>query len=196
MRFIRSQEPKIPCKCKTLKCSSMCADKIEYRCDCNSTFYYFKVLNWLVKKHHNELLDNLIHKNYYSFLRKFGDKEKFLKYKHVGYDFMQRAERFAKKNKRISIISCDDNYHAGSDLVVIPHEDRFEVWGWTVVYIPQCTGESPIEFFLYPDHLKEFLEVMKGEYKRYLHKKRNGLKKKTVFDYFPKFVKKNNKNRR
>jgi hypothetical protein len=42
-------------------------------------------------------------------------------------------------------------------------------WGTTFLYVPQCTGEPPIEFFFYDNHAQSFLSVMKkiaGKHRR------------------------------
>lgn len=62
-------------------------------------------------------------------------------------------------------MGCDDTYFASSNLVLIEHASKTEYMGTTVVFIPQCTGEDPVEFFLYPGHrecLVKFLKSLGG----------------------------------
>ena len=97
------------------------------------------------------------------FMKKFGcsgDSSNPFKYK--GYELMKRVERFAQKNPTIRIASVDDSYFSGSMIVFIPHECKEEYWGTTAVLIPQCSGEPPTEFFLYPGHVRGLIEVLEG----------------------------------
>lgn len=87
-------------------------------------------------------------------------------------DKMEAAEKFAKTHKDVKLVWCDDNVHASSLLVFVPHGDpqaKLKLdkstcgepyWGTSVTYIPQCTGEKPITFFLYPGHLRGLLEAL------------------------------------
>lgn len=109
-----------------------------------------------------------IHKTFHAYQRYVGER--------VGYDRMQAARRFAKKhgeNGSIQIVGVDDDHYAGSSVVLITHEGvesvgdfrasrRAPVWhGVSVEFIPQCTGEKAIRFFLYPGHLDDLLDVLK-----------------------------------
>lgn len=60
-----------------------------------------------------------------------------------------------KQFKDVIVVGVDDDYHASSDLLLIPHENDEQYWGTTVWYMPQCTGEAPIAFFLYEGHAKQ-----------------------------------------
>lgn len=63
-----------------------------------------------------------------------------------------------------SFVSCDDSYHTSSDLILIHHIWTEEVtkhwWGTTVVFIAQCDGQPPAEFFLYPGHAKYLMNSL------------------------------------
>jgi hypothetical protein len=72
-----------------------------------------------------------------------------------GYQAMQRAERYQEKYGGIEIVHIDDNAHAGSILILIPHKGM----GITTIFVPQCTSESNI-FFLYPDHVAGFSKAL------------------------------------
>jgi hypothetical protein len=103
-------------------------------------------------------------------------------WKYSGYKMMKQVEKFAKKHPEVILLSCDDSYHAGSMIVLIPHRSKEEYWGTTVVSIPQCTGEPPLEMFLYPGHAMEIeraLHIVNQEYRQ----KQKTAKKK---DYWPK----------
>lgn len=82
--------------------------------------------------------------------------------KMLGYSAMLKVERYEKKYGGIKIVNVDDNVHAGSMLVLIPHKEM----GITVIFIPQCTDKKDI-FFLYPEHIErmnETINEMKKEY--------------------------------
>lgn len=78
----------------------------------------------------------------------------------------QDMEKFAKKHpEQVIMLSCDDSYHASSDLVLVTHEAERRWMGVTVLMFPQCDGREPAHFFLYPgsvDHLiKELQKIRK-----------------------------------
>lgn len=72
-------------------------------------------------------------------------------FKLTGYPLMQKLERFAMAHPEVTLLRCDDSWHAGSSIMLIPHETKTEYWGTTVVVAPQCKGK-PEEIFLYPIH--------------------------------------------
>jgi len=57
-------------------------------------------------------------------------------------------------------VRVDDGAHCGSDLMCIMHQCRYQFMGMSVVFIPQCTGEPPTQFFLYPGHLDGLLDML------------------------------------
>ena len=82
----------------------------------------------------------------------------------VGYEVIENVERYIKRYcKEIKIVYCDDSYHSGSIILLIPHINH----GITTMFIPQCTSIQN-SFFLYGNHfnflIKE-LEKMKYVYK-------------------------------
>ena len=95
--------------------------------------------------------DENVHYVYHKFVDKFMVVGKW---KFKGYDLIIAVERWALKYPSDVIVTyCDDSYHASSLLVFIKHQAiKHPYWGTTMVYIPQCTGENPIEIFLYPTH--------------------------------------------
>lgn len=82
----------------------------------------------------------------------------------VGYEVMERIEKYIKKSiPEIKIVRCDDSYHAGSDLLLVPHPGH----GITIIFIPQLTGVQN-QFFLYEGHYKMLMSALKemsGVYK-------------------------------
>lgn len=86
------------------------------------------------------------------------------KWKWTGYDLMERVAQWAKKYpKFVTITRCDDDYHSGSNLVLIEHrklsgKDRY--MGTSVIYIPQCNGDKPTRLFLYPSHHDELIRAL------------------------------------
>lgn len=96
-----------------------------------------------------------LHAIYHEFVKKFTSEptaDSPSKWKYVGYDLMVKAEKWAEKHPTVQVVSVDDDYHAGAELILIPHQNDKTYFGTTVIYIPQCTGENPIKFFLYPGH--------------------------------------------
>jgi hypothetical protein len=99
-----------------------------------------------------------------------------------GYPAIVALERFAKKHpKRIFTAAVDDGANAGSSLTFITHEatrhnDTFDdhragepQWhGVSVYYAPQCTGEKPTNFFLYPCDLYGLIETLQAVKKHML----------------------------
>lgn len=144
-----------PCRCKKMKCWARSVRQISYRCACGQTRLEKNTTAAQRKQFMNSFKtekNNNIHGIYHDFKKNFPDGYS------EGSDMMDGVEEWAKKHPSVVICGCDDDHHAGSDLVIIPHENKYKLWGVTVVYIPQCTGEPPTRFFLYPNHLKGLLE--------------------------------------
>lgn len=101
-----------------------------------------------------------VHHVWHDFMRRFMEKDGGWRY--GGYDLMERAGRWAEKfPDDVRIVRCDDASHAGSDLVLIEHRAKNDYMGTTAVFIPQCAGGSPAQFFLYPDHLDDLLRALR-----------------------------------
>lgn len=89
------------------------------------------------------------------------------KWKYTGYDFMHRVEKYVKRHPEIKLCPCDDSFFASSTIAFIPHFDPEEnnkskrYFGTTVVVIPQCDGQQPCQFFLYPGHVENLLKELK-----------------------------------
>lgn len=74
---------------------------------------------------------------------------------------MERIEKWAKKYPGdVRFVSCDDDYHASGMLVLIEHRARASYMGTTAVFVPQCTGEPPVRFFLYPRHTDRLIAAL------------------------------------
>ena len=82
----------------------------------------------------------------------------------IGDEAIEYVEAYAKEHPEIEIYGCDDNHHASSILVVVPHPEM----GFTVFFIPQGTGINNT-FFLYPDHLKHFVQGLRKAKRKYIH---------------------------
>ena len=98
-----------------------------------------------------------IHKVWHDFRKRFMKKGSITEFKWSGYDLILRVERWAKKYPDdVRICSVDDSHFCGSYLVLIESKNKntqpvyepFRYMGTNVVFIPQCSGESPIQFFL------------------------------------------------
>lgn len=113
------------------------------------------------KKKFKELMveAKALHRVWHDFCKRFIPDQKW---KYIGYDLMVKVNRWARKYPQdVKITRCDDNVHAGSDIVYINHRVDNKKWfGTTVVVIPQCTGEEPMRFFLYPQHHKEMVKAL------------------------------------
>lgn len=109
-----------------------------------------------------------LHKIWHEFTRKFklhiktgetellGKKVPIIdssKWRWIGYELMTRVEKWAKRYPEdVRITGIDDDHFASSMLVLVEHRLRDQYMGTSVVVIPQCTGEAPIVFFMYPGH--------------------------------------------
>lgn len=78
-------------------------------------------------------------------------------YKWSGHAMMKRVDEFVKQYPSVKVTRVDDHVFAGSYLVFVPVKDM----GHYVYYIPQCTGEQPVKFFMYPGHLKSLKKILK-----------------------------------
>jgi len=135
---------------------------------------YFK---WWFK---NEFFNSELHKTWHDFRKYFfkktknvveiGDKKitcyDYSDWKWLGYELICKVRKYAERHPEIEIACCDDDYHMGSDLVLIPHRDpkggpRSGYWGTTVIFICQGT-RTPTQFFLYPGHEKSLLDGLKA----------------------------------
>lgn len=73
------------------------------------------------------------------------------------------AKKWAKKYPdQIHIVGCDDSYHSSSELILFEHKSNEQYIGVTVLFVPQCSGESPIEFFLYPNASKNLIKTLQA----------------------------------
>jgi len=123
-------------------------------------------------KQHARARDNL-----HTLGRAFADKTRGL----TGYDMMLAAERWEKKHPdRIMVARVDDSHFSSSSLVFLTNEDPKHppdpfkdqsktepYWmGTTVYYVAQCSGDKPVPFFLYPNHVDGLIDVLKKIKKR------------------------------
>lgn len=100
-----------------------------------------------------------IHKTWHALTRKFYDQAK-REWLLEPYELMCAIEKWAKRRPEIKIVGVDDSHFASSSLVLVPHALDDEYMGTTVLYIPQCSGEKPIEFFMYPSHRSQLLTAL------------------------------------
>lgn len=117
----------------------------------------------MAKKSHNdpeykkwEVASRKTHKVWHKFeaflIKNFGEDY----YKNLsGYECMNLIEAYVRENKEITIIGCDDSYHASAFLVIVPHLNM----GNTVLFIPQCTTIGN-QFFLYPQHQENLVAAL------------------------------------
>lgn len=104
---------------------------------------------------------NSVSRVYLSFVKAFMKEEEW-EWKWIGYDLMKRVEKWAKKYpSEVHIVGVDDDVFASSVLVLIEARTHDSYMGTSVIYIPQCTGEKPIRFFLYPCHRAGLITALK-----------------------------------
>jgi hypothetical protein len=108
-----------------------------------------------------------IHKLFHKFLKEFA-ADATGRFKWSGWELMQKICKFAERHPECILLPCDDNYHASSDTLLIPHEDEYEYWGTTAIIVPQ-NGE-PVEIFMYPDELKLWQQALVKLNKRHTAK--------------------------
>lgn len=108
----------------------------------------------------DELFDRKlsIHRVWHAFSKKFMKGGSF---KLKGYDLMKAVEKWAKKYPRdVRTVGIDDGDFCNSDLVLVDHKTKDQYMGVTAVVIPQCTGEDPLCFFMYPSHQAGLLKAL------------------------------------
>ena len=143
------------CSCGETKSRRM--TKAEYDWQVNST------RKWGVLRKSKE---GDIHYIFHKFLSQLCDE--YLKPKFSGYDLMQRMARFACRYPTCKILTCDDSSHSGSYILLIPHENKTEYWGTTLIITPQFG--QPTAIFLYPGHLDEMLKALQATQKKFRRK--------------------------
>jgi len=146
------------CHCRYLSLNSTCGTEAMYSCKCRQTKRVVK-LRPDQRQTFRQLMSESgdMHKLYHKYCREVG---RLKESDRTGYEFMEWMQCFSKRNPAVLRVGVDDDCHAGSDVYLIPHESRYELWGVTVLYIPQCTGEKPIRFFLYPNHLRAMMKAL------------------------------------
>lgn len=88
-------------------------------------------------------------------------------WKCIGFELMEKVDKWAKKfPTEVHLSHIDDDFHANSLAVFISHRTPKRYMGVSVVIIPQCTGEKPMTFFLYPSDLKSFRDITAKLYKQ------------------------------
>jgi hypothetical protein len=81
----------------------------------------------------------------------------------TGYKLIEKVEKWATKFPRdVRIVGVDDDYFTSSCLVLIEHQTEHHYMGTTAVFIPQCTGEPPTRFFLYPDRRNQLRSALQA----------------------------------
>lgn len=133
----------------------------------NSHKVWHKFYKWLQKTFGNDLYSEwrvMVFKNPKT------NRNKKIKYRNydevelsrrlIGYEVMERIEKYIKRNApEIKICWCDDTIFASSMILLIPHSNH----GITMMFIPQL-GIVQNQLFLYDNHcqmLTNELEKMK-----------------------------------
>jgi hypothetical protein len=92
-------------------------------------------------------------------------KKNYHEWKEKGWDLIEKLEKFAAKRPQIRMVRVDDSSFTNSELVFVPHTyDTPKLgcayMGTTVIFIAQCAGDPPVEFFLYPSHLRNLIKTL------------------------------------
>lgn len=132
--------------------------------------------------HIDEMFNPLPQKNVHRFWHPFAKWLNGLCERKSSYDVMQAIEGYAKRKPEsgIMITDVDDDAFASSNLVIMPHQSDYEYMGASVIFVPQCTGEKPIKFFMYPSHVDGLMRVLKKLQK--LAKKKRKKKSRSVWN--------------
>lgn len=97
-------------------------------------------------------------------------KETREEWRFTGWDAIRKAEAWVDRTRGVYNVGLDDDMATSSALIVVPHEDRKTYHGATFMFIPQCTGEKPIRFFMYDHSVVQLMKVLKKLHAK--HKKK------------------------
>lgn len=104
--------------------------------------------------------DHNLHRVWHDFCNRFMGPN-WTYFKHKGGELLGEVREWALRYPAdVRMVRCDDGAHCGSTLVCIFHRCRYQFMGMSVVFIPQCTGEPPTQFFLYPSHIEGLEDVL------------------------------------
>lgn len=140
--------------------------KITFRCSCKAQFE--RAMTKVEQRFYSSNFDSLkrpprekdVHAVWHDFVRRFrpGDDRKW---KDVGYSLMEKVRRWASKYPDdVRLSHVDDEFFSNSMFILVEHQAEAQYMGTSVVYIPQCTGENPIVFFLYPGDRKQLISEL------------------------------------
>jgi len=133
---------------------------------------YHQFNKWLIKTYGEDLYGEWVINS----ITMTNGRKKKLKYRSfsenefnrrlVGYEVIDNVENYIKRYcKEIKIVHCDDSYHSGSIILLIPHINH----GITTMFIPQCTSIQN-SFFLYGNHYDDLIKGL--EELKYVYEKR------------------------
>lgn len=106
-------------------------------------------------------LNGQIHVQWHAFKKRFYGVDPHGPPRVRGYEMMCELDEFcAEFPDHTHVARIDDSYHSGSRLLFIEQRNEKEYWGTSVVVIPQCSGEAPLSFFMYPNHFQSVLQAM------------------------------------
>lgn len=144
--------------------SSVCGGNLTFRCDvqgcrAEKTRKATRKELALFGVTRTGFKDSGVHKVWHDFTSRFCENGG--EWKVTGYDLMGAVREWSKAYPDdVRLVGCDDDHHASSLLVLVEHKAEDYYMGTTVVFIPQCTGEDPIRFFLYPGHRFELFRTL------------------------------------
>jgi len=136
--------------------------EVTFRCSCGETKTRRPTkaeIRWLKDEWAES---SRIHRVWHNFVRRFREKESGAWKYTDNADLQERVEKWAERYpKDVRIVGCDDSYFSTSLLVLVEHQTAKSYMGTTVVFLSQCSGDPPAEFFLYPGHTQALLEALK-----------------------------------
>lgn len=99
------------------------------------------------------ILGSQIHTQWHEVSRMMGDES--------GYPLLNIIDEIADKfPDHVHVASVDDGHHCGSSIMFVEHRSDEYYWGTSAVVVPQCTGEEPLQFFMYPGHMQSVLQCL------------------------------------
>jgi hypothetical protein len=159
------------CKKHVWKWTSRTSTEENQRCRCGKTrtVKFTKKQRAARKKEMHRMFypppEENIHRVSHRFQKAFGNGIN-VPWKYKGYEMMGKVERWARHYPDdVTLCRCDDSYYSGSMLVLLEHKapkPKPGHWhGVSIIIIPQCSGEDPLQFFLYPSHQIELEKKLK-----------------------------------
>lgn len=100
-----------------------------------------------------------VHAVWHDFERRFINRDGT--YRLKGWGMMRAAERWGGRfPDDVRIVRVDDSCFSSSILILIEHKTKDRYMGTSMVVVPQCSGEPPVQMFLYPNHCQGLVAAL------------------------------------